>query len=127
MNLDTLRDELRAFVAARGWEPFHDPKNLSTALMVEAAELAEIFQWMTREQSLAVRTDAGLRERTSATSSAVRSRSISSATGFWFEWRPPPAITRSPRRTASPIIRRPLPGLRGRECRTTRRTGRRKE
>ena len=64
MNLDTLRDELRAFVAARGWEPFHDPKNLSTALMVEAAELAEIFQWMTREQSLAVRTDAGLRERT---------------------------------------------------------------
>jgi NTP pyrophosphatase (non-canonical NTP hydrolase) len=51
MNLNDLQAELRHFAAERDWQPFHTPKNLSTALMVEAAELAEIFQWMTPEQS----------------------------------------------------------------------------
>lgn len=51
MNLSELQAELRHFAAERDWQPFHTPKNLSTALMVEAAELAEIFQWMTPEAS----------------------------------------------------------------------------
>jgi len=46
-----LRDELRAFVAARDWDKFHAPKNLATALMVEAAELAEHFQWLSEPES----------------------------------------------------------------------------
>ena len=53
-NLDDLRDRLREFARARDWEPFHTPKNLSVALLVEAAELAEIFQWLTPEQSAAL-------------------------------------------------------------------------
>ena len=32
-----------AFAAERDWQPFHTPKNLAMALMVEAAELAEIL------------------------------------------------------------------------------------
>ena len=51
MNLAELQAELRHFAAERDWQPFHMPKNLSTALMVEAAELAEVFQWMTPEES----------------------------------------------------------------------------
>lgn len=51
MNLAELQAELRHFAAERDWQPFHTPKNLSTALMVEAAELAEVFQWMTPGQS----------------------------------------------------------------------------
>lgn len=51
MSLDILRDQLRAFAAARDWEQFHSPKNLSMALSVEAAELMEHFQWLTEEQS----------------------------------------------------------------------------
>lgn len=51
MNLSELQAELRHFAAERDWQPFHTPKNLSTALMVEAAELAEVFQWMTPEES----------------------------------------------------------------------------
>ncbi|MBX3626331.1 MAG: nucleotide pyrophosphohydrolase [Rhizobacter sp.] len=51
MNLTDMQAALRHFAAERDWQPFHTPKNLSTALMVEAAELAEIFQWMTPEQS----------------------------------------------------------------------------
>ena len=53
MDLPALQLELRAFAAARHWQPFHTPKNLSAALMVEAAELLEIFQWMTPEASQA--------------------------------------------------------------------------
>lgn len=50
-SLDTLRQHLRAFAAARAWERFHTPKNLAMALSVEAAELLEPFQWLTPEQS----------------------------------------------------------------------------
>jgi NTP pyrophosphatase (non-canonical NTP hydrolase) len=35
----------------RDWEQFHTPKNLAMALVCEAAELAEIFQWLTPDQS----------------------------------------------------------------------------
>lgn len=50
-KLDQLRDALRAFTAARDWDPFHSPKNLAMALSVEAAELLEVFQWMTEAAS----------------------------------------------------------------------------
>lgn len=53
MDTQALQKTLREFAAVRHWQPFHTPKNLSTALMVEAAELAEIFQWMTPEESQA--------------------------------------------------------------------------
>jgi NTP pyrophosphatase (non-canonical NTP hydrolase) len=36
---------LRDFARERDWEQFHTPKNLAIALMVEAAEVAEHFQW----------------------------------------------------------------------------------
>ncbi|MBC3872711.1 nucleotide pyrophosphohydrolase [Undibacterium sp. LX15W] len=45
-NLQQLRDQLRAFVAERDWQQFHTPKNLASALSVEAAELLEPFQWL---------------------------------------------------------------------------------
>jgi len=51
-DLTTLRDALRAFCAARDWHRFHTPKNLVMALSVEAAELVELFQWATAEESL---------------------------------------------------------------------------
>jgi NTP pyrophosphatase (non-canonical NTP hydrolase) len=63
MDLSSLQTDLRAFAAERGWPPFHTPKNLSMALMVEAAELAEIFQWMTPEESAAAGGDPATRER----------------------------------------------------------------
>jgi NTP pyrophosphatase (non-canonical NTP hydrolase) len=44
--LAQLRDALRQFAAERDWDQFHSPKNLATALTVEAAELLEHFQWL---------------------------------------------------------------------------------
>lgn len=50
-SLSELQTELKQFARERDWEQFHAPKNLSMALMVEVAELAEHFQWMTEAQS----------------------------------------------------------------------------
>lgn len=47
----SLEKRILDFVQARKWEAFHSPKNLSMALNVEAAELLEIFQWMSEEES----------------------------------------------------------------------------
>lgn len=50
-DLDTLRDDLRQFIAERDWAQFHAPKNLAMALSVEAAELLEHFQWLSEADS----------------------------------------------------------------------------
>jgi len=46
-----LISELREFAKERDWEQFHSPKNLAMALSVEVAEIVEIFQWLTQDQS----------------------------------------------------------------------------
>jgi dCTP diphosphatase len=50
-SLEDLRRRLQAFVDERDWQQFHSPKNLAMAMIVEAAELVEHFQWMTEQQS----------------------------------------------------------------------------
>jgi len=50
-TLSSLTLQLREFAAVRDWEQFHSPKNLASALSVEAAELLEHFQWLTEAQS----------------------------------------------------------------------------
>lgn len=56
MDVPALQHRIAAFAAERQWPQFHTPKNLSSALIVEAAELLEIFQWLTPEQSQQVMT-----------------------------------------------------------------------
>jgi len=50
-DLIELRDALRVFARERDWDQFHSPKNLASALSVEAAELLEHFQWLTEAES----------------------------------------------------------------------------
>ncbi|HEY8084749.1 MAG TPA: nucleotide pyrophosphohydrolase [Methylophilaceae bacterium] len=50
-SLEQLRERLRNFVSERDWDQFHSPKNLAMAMIVEAAELVEHFQWMTEQES----------------------------------------------------------------------------
>jgi dCTP diphosphatase len=50
-DLEDIKIRARRFAEVRDWEQFHSPKNLVMALSVEAAELVEIFQWLTEEQS----------------------------------------------------------------------------
>lgn len=50
-DLPALARALQQFADARDWGPFHSPKNLASALVVEAGELLEHFQWLTEDQS----------------------------------------------------------------------------
>jgi dCTP diphosphatase len=49
--MEKLTEQIRRFAQERDWEQFHNPKNLSMALSVEVAEIVEIFQWMTGQES----------------------------------------------------------------------------
>lgn len=50
-EMDTLKRKIMAFRDERDWQQYHDPKNLSQAIGIEAAELQEIFLWLTTDQS----------------------------------------------------------------------------
>ena len=53
-----LRDVVQRFADERDWQPFHDPKNLSASIAIEAAELMEQFQWLRTDQLGEVRNDS---------------------------------------------------------------------
>lgn len=59
-SLAQLAQALQRFAAERDWGQFHAPKNLASALVVEAGELLEHFQWLTEDQSRQL--DASQRE-----------------------------------------------------------------
>jgi len=53
-----LKALMERFVAERAWQPFHDPKNLSASIAIEAAELMEHFQWLRSDQLESLPDDA---------------------------------------------------------------------
>ena len=54
---------IRKFRDDRDWKQFHNPKDLAVSISIEAAELLELFQWQTGEES--ARFAAESRERVS--------------------------------------------------------------
>ena len=50
-TLDDLTAALRAFVAARDWQQFHDPKNLAMLVASEAGELVAEYRWVRGEDA----------------------------------------------------------------------------
>ena len=48
---------VESFVAERDWQPFHDPKNLSASIAIEAAELMEHFQWLRSDELDSIQED----------------------------------------------------------------------
>lgn len=50
-ELEELRIRISNFARERDWDQFHSPKNLSMALIVEAGELVEHFQWLKQSES----------------------------------------------------------------------------
>ncbi len=51
MNIQMIQTIINDFSNQRDWDKFHNPKNLSMALSVEASELLEIFQWLEQEEA----------------------------------------------------------------------------
>jgi NTP pyrophosphatase (non-canonical NTP hydrolase) len=53
-TIEQLKDQMRRFVAERDWEQFHDLKNLSMAVAVEAGELMDHFRWVDNKAAAGV-------------------------------------------------------------------------
>ncbi len=49
-TITDLRNFVEDFVQERDWSQFHNAKNLSMALSIEAGELMDIFKWNTHEE-----------------------------------------------------------------------------
>ena len=54
-TIEQLKKFVQEFVTERNWQRFHTPKNLASSIAIETAELMEHFQWLTPEESLALR------------------------------------------------------------------------
>jgi len=52
-----LKTRVKEFVHAREWEKYHNPKDLAEAICIEAAELLQIFQWRTLEETRTWKSD----------------------------------------------------------------------
>jgi NTP pyrophosphatase (non-canonical NTP hydrolase) len=57
LDLAYLRQAFARLAERKGWQVYHTPKNLAAAVAVEAAELLEIFQWLSDEQASAITGD----------------------------------------------------------------------
>jgi NTP pyrophosphatase (non-canonical NTP hydrolase) len=66
LDLSAITEFQRKFAEERNWNQFHTPKNLAAALSVEAAELMEIFQWLTPEESAEVKNDPANKTKAAA-------------------------------------------------------------
>jgi dCTP diphosphatase len=66
VDLEALIAELRAFVAERDWQQFHDPKNLAMLVASEAGELLAEYRWVANTASDAHSADGAARARIAA-------------------------------------------------------------
>lgn len=62
-RLESIVNDLRAFVAERDWRQFHDPKNLAMAVGSEAGELLAEYRWVANGEADEWSRDAQNRER----------------------------------------------------------------
>jgi dCTP diphosphatase len=49
-GLGDLQAQIRKFCDDRNWDQFHNPKDLSISLSLEAAEVLEHFQWKSPDE-----------------------------------------------------------------------------
>ncbi|MFX0119189.1 MAG: nucleotide pyrophosphohydrolase [Candidatus Hodarchaeota archaeon] len=61
-SLKELQSMVADFVTHRDWNKYHTAKNLSMSISIEAAELMELFQWLSNEEvSEKIRIDPNLK------------------------------------------------------------------
>jgi len=80
-----VKERIRAFLAERGWESRHSPKNLAMSIAIESAELMEIFQWVDSNQAHAFAVadpDRFLHVRQEVADVVIYCISLANALGF---------------------------------------------
>ena len=60
--INDLKKTVENFVDEREWRQFHNPKNLSMSIAIEAAELMELFQWLSKKESIKAMSSGKLRK-----------------------------------------------------------------
>ena len=48
-NISELKEQVDEYIEEREWKKYHNPKDLSFSMVIELAELMEIFQWEDQE------------------------------------------------------------------------------
>ena len=59
--INDLKKTVENFVDEREWRQFHNPKNLSMSIAIESAELMELFQWLSKKESIKAMSSGKLR------------------------------------------------------------------
>lgn len=62
MDYEKVKNEICKFRQERDWKQFHNPKDLATAIAIEASELQEKFLWKSIEESYDVSKDEEVHE-----------------------------------------------------------------
>ncbi|WAA12664.1 nucleotide pyrophosphohydrolase [Fervidibacillus halotolerans] len=55
IKVQEIKDRVKTFVEQRNWQEAHNPKNLAMSIAIESAELMEIFQWLSIQESWEVK------------------------------------------------------------------------
>ena len=53
-SIKELQRLVTEFIQKRDWIKYHTPKNLAMSIAIEAAEILELFQWLTNEEALKI-------------------------------------------------------------------------
>lgn len=51
-TISVLKKNIEEFVSQIDWKKFHNPKDVSESISIDAAKLLEIFQWTSSEDSI---------------------------------------------------------------------------
>ncbi|MFH1563565.1 MAG: nucleotide pyrophosphohydrolase [Nitrospirota bacterium] len=57
LTFEELKTIVQQFIDERDWHKHHNPKNLAMSISIESAELMELFQWLTLEESIALKNN----------------------------------------------------------------------
>lgn len=50
-NFQSILKKIKKFRDERDWKQFHNPKDMAEAIVIEAAELLELFLWKSKKES----------------------------------------------------------------------------
>lgn len=59
-GFEEIKEKYAEFKENRGWEKFHQPKNIAMSISIEASELMELFQWKDNVSIEKVKSDEDL-------------------------------------------------------------------
>jgi dCTP diphosphatase len=85
MDREELQKKVIEFRDARDWAQYHNSKDLNISLMLEAAELLEIFQWKDAAEVEAIKSDPENRRRVKEELGDVLIYALNMCHGFGFD------------------------------------------